>query len=240
MFDLVSGKAAHIPQTPLVPMIVSVVAQVTIVGLVLLIPMLYFTNQLPMPSTMMAFVAPAPPPPPPPPPAPAPTKTEPQRPVPTTGAAAPIEAPPRVEPERAAIGGEEGIPGGMAGGIPSGIVGGVVGGFEVPPPPPPPAPAPRLPVRTGGEIQAPALVRRVDPIYPVLAVRAHVEGVVILEAIVNEQGKVESIKVLRSIGVLDRAAIEAVRQWEYEPLMLNGIRTPFILTVTLSFTLAQS
>jgi protein TonB len=95
-------------------------------------------------------------------------------------------------------------------------------------------------VRTGGNLQAPALITRVEPIYPPIAVQAFITGTAILEATVDEQGAVEDVRVLRSAGaVLDKAALDAVRQWRYEPLLLNGIRTRFILTVVLSFNLQQ-
>jgi TonB family protein len=64
---------------------------------------------------------------------------------------------------------------------------------------------------------------------------AKVGGMVILEAVVGADGKVESVQVLRSVKFLDRAALDAVKQWQYSPLVLNGIPTPFILTVTLNF-----
>jgi TonB family protein len=62
---------------------------------------------------------------------------------------------------------------------------------------------------------------------------------VILEATVSETGRVESVTVLRSGGPLDKAAIGAVKQWQYSPLMLNGRPTPFVLTVTVQFHLAR-
>jgi TonB family protein len=69
-------------------------------------------------------------------------------------------------------------------------------------------------------------------------VSAHLEGVVILEAIVDRDGTVDEVKVLRSVHpLLDREAMLAVKQWRYSPLVLNGIREKFILTVTLSFHL---
>jgi periplasmic protein TonB len=120
------------------------------------------------------------------------------------------------------------------------VVGGIVGGLvevAAAPPPPPPPPAPRQPVRIGGEVLPPALVRRVEPEYPPLAVAAHLEGVVILEATVDAEGRVQQVKVLRSLKFLDKAAIEAVRQWQYAPLTLNGVPTSFVLTVTLNFAL---
>jgi protein TonB len=105
---------------------------------------------------------------------------------------------------------------------------------EVMPPPPPPPAKPR---RIGGDLQAPALLHRVDPDYPGVAVAGKVSGTVILEATVNEAGAVTDVKVLRSIILLDQAAIKAVKQWRYQPLMLNGQAVPFILTVTLTFSL---
>lgn len=88
-------------------------------------------------------------------------------------------------------------------------------------------------------MQAPALIRRVDPDYPPLAVSAHIEGVVILEAVVDQGGRVEDVRVLRSLPLLDNAAKAAVRQWQYSPLLLNGKPERFILTVTVSFRLSR-
>jgi protein TonB len=132
-----------------------------------------------------------------------------------------------------------GVPGGVEGGVPGGVVGGIVGGIveATPPPPPPPAAAPK-PVRIAGEMKAPALLKRVEPEYPPLAVAAHVTGVVILEATVDEQGAVTDVRILRSVHpVIDVEAIKAVKQWRYSPLTLNGHLSPFVLTVTLSFSL---
>jgi len=132
----------------------------------------------------------------------------------------------------------------VEGGIPGGVVGGVLGGSvvrEIPPPPQSSPPPPhRPPIRTGGNIHPPALVIRVDPIYPPLAVQALITGTVILEATVDENGNVTDVRVLRPVNaMLDRAALDAVRQWRYEPLLLNGVRTPFVLTVVLSFNLQR-
>lgn len=113
---------------------------------------------------------------------------------------------------------------------------------EIPPPPPPPLPPPpRAPVRVGGQIQAPALARRVEPIYPDVAVSARIRGVVILEANVDRDGRVVEVKVLRTANrLLDDAAITAVRQWQYRPLILNGLPEPFVLTVVLTFDLTEA
>lgn len=105
------------------------------------------------------------------------------------------------------------------------------------PPPPPPPPAAAKPVRVGGDIAEPRLVHRVNPEYPPIAISARKEGVVILEATVDANGAVDPVKVLRSEPLLDKAAVDAVKQWRYAPLQLNGIAHPFILTVTVSFNL---
>ena len=117
-------------------------------------------------------------------------------------------------------------------------MGGIVGGIsEAPSPPPPPPPDVRKPVRIGGELSAPALLLRVPPVYPELAQKAHIQGLVILEAAVDEHGAVTNVKVLRSVKFLDEPALDAVRQWRYSPLLLNGQPMPFVLTVTVSFTI---
>ncbi|HEY1306607.1 MAG TPA: TonB family protein [Vicinamibacterales bacterium] len=240
MFDLITGNARHLPRHAALPIIASTAAQVLVVGSAIAIPILLVTDTMPEIPTMMAFVAvPPPPPPPPPPPAPAQPKPVATRPAPTSvnQAAAPIEPPAALTPERANEGLDVGVPGGVEGGIPGGIVGGVIGGLPEAPPPPPPAVA-KAPVRIGGQIQQPALVKRVEPQYPEVAVSAHLQGIVILEAVVGREGMVEEIKVLRSVHpLLDREAELAVRQWRYSPLVLNGTRERFVLTVTLSFHL---
>ena len=102
------------------------------------------------------------------------------------------------------------------------------------PPPPPPPPAP---VRVGGNIKQPQKVRDVKPTYPGIAQSARVQGVVIIEATIGPDGKVKDAKVLRSIALLDQAALDAVRQWEFTPTLLNGVPVPVIMTVTGNFTL---
>lgn len=246
MFDLITGKTRHIPSKPGVPLVLSIASQ-TVLVTALVVPVLFFAGALPEVPTMMAFVAaaPAPPPPPPPPPPPAAKAQTPpaMTPVPTTGAA-PLEAPSAIQPERATDPGEIGVAGGVEGGVPGGVVGGVVGGLpsDIPPPPPPPPVAmPKAPVRVGGQVQAPALIKRVEPVYPDIAVNARIRGVVILEAEVDKEGRVVEVKVLRTANVLlDAAATTAVKQWQYKPLVLNGIPEPFVLTVVLTFNLLDS
>lgn len=103
--------------------------------------------------------------------------------------------------------------------------------------PPPPPPAPKAPVRVGNGIRPPQKIHDVAPRYPALARDAHDQGVVILEAVIGEDGSVENVRVLRSKPLLDAAAVEAVRQWRFTPTLLNGQPVPVVMTVTVSFTL---
>jgi protein TonB len=213
-----------------------------IIAAIVIVPVL-MDDFLPEPDrTVRAFfVSPvgiAPPPPPPPPPAagvrvakraPAvPRPTEPPKFV------APVEVPDEIVPEAGIdLGIEGGVPGGVEGGVPGGVVGGIVGGLpqEVKPE--------AQYVRVGGNIKAPKLVRNVQPEYPMLAQQARVQGFVILEARVGVDGAVQSARVIRSIPLLDEAALAAVQQWRYQPLLLNGSPMPFVLTVTVVFKISQ-
>ncbi len=136
-----------------------------------------------------------------------------------------------------------GIPGGTFGSSLSGItaspLGNIVLGGSAPAPPPPPPPKPvRKPVlRTGGDVQQSKLIRRVEPEYPQIAVRARVSGMVVLDVRVDEEGNVESIRVLQGHPLLIGAATKAVAQWKYSPTILNGEPVPVDATVTVIFTL---
>lgn len=131
------------------------------------------------------------------------------------------------------LGIEGGVLGGVEGGVPGGVLGGIVGGLpqtlEAPPPP--------KVVRVGGSITAPKLVKRVQPEYPQLAAQARLTGLVIIEALVDTHGAVKSVKVLRGAPLFDEPALAAVRQWRYQPLLLNGQPTDFIVVVTVMFNL---
>ena len=108
----------------------------------------------------------------------------------------------------------------------------------------PPAPRcsisakPEAPVRVGGKISPPAKLHHVDPIYPDIAAYARVDGVVILEATIDPEGNVQQLRVIRSIPMLDDAALDAVRQWKYEPTIVSGTPVPILMTVTVTFALA--
>jgi protein TonB len=92
-------------------------------------------------------------------------------------------------------------------------------------------------VRIGGAIRQPTKTRNVSPVYPQEARDATVQGIVIIEAVIDAEGRVGEARVIRSIPLLDQAALDAVRQWEFTPTLLNGVPTPVIMTVTVNFSL---
>ena len=221
---------------------ISLVLHSALVLAVAVLPLLYY-DALPSQEALKAFfVQPlevAPPPPPPPPPSssravarPAP-KIEIQQP---SGFVAPIDVPNEINPEEALdLGLEGGVAGGVEGGVPGGVIGGVVGGLPSGAPPPP-----ARVVRIGGQIAQPRKIRNVEPVFPDLAVQSRISALVILEAEVDVRGVVKNVKVLRGHPLFDDSAMQAVKQWRYQPLLLNGEPTGFILTVTVAFNLRSA
>jgi protein TonB len=220
----------------------STLAHAGLVAAVVVLPLL-MDGSLPDPAgdSIQAFFA-VPmelaPPPPPPPPAPA------ARPAVAASApvaerndgfVAPIETPAEITPEEGIdFGVEGGTAGGVEGGVPGGVVGGVIGGLPEAPPPP----ALRA-VRVGGRIKEPTKLKSVPPVYPDAAVVARMEGVVILECLINPQGRVAEVKVLRGAPLLEEAAVEAVKQWVYTPTLIEGVPVPVVMTVTVRFDLSN-
>jgi periplasmic protein TonB len=155
---------------------------------------------------------------------------------------APIEAPPDIAPERD-------MPTAPSDHEVTGVRGvetGVLGGLDLPgnglavEPPPPPPPVSREPIRLHAGMQAPRKIVNVPPRYPALAQLAHIEGVVVLDAVIDQTGRVTDVHVTRSIQALDQAAIDAVRQWRFTPTLLNREPVSILLTVTVRFTLGPS
>lgn len=127
-------------------------------------------------------------------------------------------------------------PSGLIAGVESGPPSAIDGtGFTSVVPPPPPEPI--APIHLHSGMKAPIKIADAAPSYPGLARAAHVEGVVILEAVLDAKGRVESVRVLRSIPLLDQAAVEAVQRWRFTPALLNGEAVPVVMTVTVNFTL---
>ena len=153
-------------------------------------------------------------------------------PVSDTLAAAPPPPPPPPSPPPAAPS------------TPSAPAGAARPGAPPPPPPPPPPPDPDgrkrlvgVAIRVGGNITPPPKTKDVRPLYPPLALAANVEGAVILELRVEADGKVSDARVVQSIPLLDQAATDAAMQWQFQPVLLNGVPTPVIMNVTVDFRL---
>jgi len=204
---------------------------------IVIVPLLQ-AEELPEPAAAVKafFVEPAaapPPPPPPPPPAPKAVVKEAPKPVPQeVKFVAPVEVPQEIKPSAGIdLGTEGGVSGGVEGGVAGGVTGGIVGGLPEGPPPPVQA------VRVGGQIKEPTKTKNVPPVYPDIAKQARVQGIVILECTISPQGRVTDVKVLRGIPLLDQAGIDAVKQWQYTPTLLNGVPVPVIMTVTVNFRL---
>jgi TonB family protein len=90
-------------------------------------------------------------------------------------------------------------------------------------------------IRVGGDVRTPARLVDVPPVLPEEAARAGIRGTVLLEVTIDVDGTVKDARVLRSVPMLDAAALEAVRQWRYEPTTVEGKSVPVIMTVAVSF-----
>jgi len=147
--------------------------------------------------------------------------------------AAPLETPETItqEPESFEVDVPEGV------GIHDlGLVEGKTALIEPPPLPAPPPPKVDKPVRAG-DVTPPQKIHDVSPIYPPIAQAARAQGVVIVEAVIGTDGRVQDARILRSAPLLDEAALAAVRQWLYTPTRLNGQPVSVVMTVTVRFQL---
>jgi protein TonB len=232
--------------------LLSFLAQIGVIVVAILIPMIYF-DALPKSQLSSFLVAPPPPPPPPPPPAAAPPHVI--KVIPRQFDAGRLMAPKVVPKEVAMIKEEElpppssggvvgGVPGGVPGGTAGGVIGGIIGGVPTaapPPPPPPPAPKPVTPqrIRVGGNVQQAKLIRQPKPIYPPLAKQARISGVVRLNAIIGKDGTIQNLTVASGHPLLVPAAMEAVKQWVYQPTLLNGEAVEVVTQIDVNFTLSQ-
>lgn len=95
----------------------------------------------------------------------------------------------------------------------------------------------RLPVRVGGTVRAPTKIRDMRPHYPMLAINAQVTGTVVLDAVIDTQGNVRSAAVVRSVPMLDAAAVQAVMGWKFQPPVVDGVAAPVVVSVTVNFSL---
>jgi len=149
--------------------------------------------------------------------------------------AAPVVSPDGIRPDPGIVHDPEVIDSGaVQGGLTNGIPG---SGANVLPEAPPPPLVPVKPIRVTSGIRPPVRIRDVRPVYPDLAQQARIAGTVIIEAVIGPDGKVTDARVLRSIPLLDRAALDAVSQWLYSPTLLSGVPVSVVMTVTVTFTL---
>ena len=119
-----------------------------------------------------------------------------------------------------------------------GVLGGMLGGAlkGVPPPAAPVAEGPKAPVRVGGNVRPPRLLFGPAPVYPFLARQARLSGVVVIEAVIDEQGNVTGMRVISGHPILIPSAMTAVSKRKYEPTVLDGEPTPIDLRVEVSFS----
>jgi TonB family protein len=110
-------------------------------------------------------------------------------------------------------------------------------GATAPPPPPPPSSLPR--VRVGGNVAAGNLIQQTKPVFPQEAKDNRIQGVVVLEAEINTEGAVTNLRVISGQPVFIQPAIDAVKQWVYKPVMLNGQPVDVVTTVTINFALTD-
>ncbi|MBL8232104.1 MAG: energy transducer TonB [Bryobacterales bacterium] len=237
---------------------VSFLSQLGLVGVLILIPLIY-TDTLPKATLTSFLVAPPPPPPPPPPPAAAqPVKIV--KVAPRQFDAGRLMAPKQIPKEVAMIKEEElppamaanvgvvgGVPGGVPGGTPGGVIGGIIGAVPsaAPPPPPPPPvkkeekpPTPQR-IRVGGNVQSAKLVRQPKPVYPPLAKQARIQGTVKFQAIIGKDGTIQNLQLISGHPLLVPSATEAVKQWVYQPTLLNGEPVEVVTQIDVNFTLSS-
>jgi protein TonB len=107
------------------------------------------------------------------------------------------------------------------------------------PAPQPPVPATRAPLRVGGKVQAAKIVHQVTPVYPPLARQARISGIVRLEAVISRSGLIESLQVMSGHPLLTQAALDAVRQWVYQPTLLNTVPVEVLTQIDVNFKLAE-
>lgn len=232
--------------------LVSFIGQLALLGVLILIPMIYF-DALPRTQLTGFLVAPPPPPPPPPPPAAVPVKMV--KVIPRQFDAGRLTAPKSIPkdvtmikeedlpPPSAAAGVVGGVPGGVPGGTPGGVIGGILGSVSAaPPPPPPPVEQKKATVqriRVGGQVQQANLIRQPKPVYPPLAKQARIQGVVRFNAIIGKDGTIQNLTMISGHPLLVPAAQEAVKQWLYKPTLLNGEPVEVATVIDVNFTLSQ-
>lgn len=239
MFDeLVESSAVKKKTNTSWAVTLSVIVQSLVLFVLILIPLIY-TQALPKAMLSTLLIAPPPPPPPPPPPQAAPVKVI--KPVARLLTQGKLMAP-RAIPKDVAIFKEAELPpepaagGGVLGGLGGDILGGLGGGSSASAPPPPPKAAPSR-IKLGGQVQAAKIVAQPQPLYPALARQARIQGNVVLHAIIDKDGRVGQLEVVSGHPLLVQSALDAVKQWRYQPTQLNGDPVEVDTTITVTFVL---
>lgn len=211
---------------------VSAVTHLLIVAVLVIVP-LTASGVLPMPQSVLAFAVPAPVASPPPPPALPPSPVLPDTVVSANPELAPLSAPDRITAEAppTALTVTIAPVAGLTTSAPA------VALRPAAPPVVASPPQPSGPVPVGGAVGEPRKILHVPPIYPAVARSARRDGTVIIEATIAKDGSVRAARVLRSSGLFDQAALDAVRQWRYTTPTLNGIPVDVTMTVTVHFLL---
>lgn len=133
-----------------------------------------------------------------------------------------------------------GVPGGVAGGPMGGVLGGVLGGaLSAGAKPVAPIAAKAAPVRVGGRVKPPKALFQPAPVYPPLARQARIQGVVQIDAVLDEQGHVAEMKIVSGPPLLYQAAEDALKKWKYEPTYLNDQPIAVQMIVNITFVLGQ-
>jgi len=228
------------PQRNSIDWIVSLLLHILIVGAVVVVP-LAFTEGIDLRAFQLTHLTVPKPPaaaPPPSPAAIAQSLKRVMRPV-QSALLAPTLIPRRIETIKDASAPDiepEGVIGGIPGGEAGGVLGGILGG--VPHGPTAPAPAAKKTVyRIGGDVKPPRQIQIVQPSYPLVARTSRVEGVVVIDAILDEQGNVAEAHAVSGPGLLIPAALKAVIQWKYEPTYLDGAPVAIRMEVHVDFHL---
>jgi protein TonB len=231
---------------------ISLIAHVLIVALLVFVP-IFMPEEMPDQGDRRVVFFDPPPPPPPPLPRGSPQRPEqakPETPKPVSETAkpkseftAPIETP---QPQQTAqlqpdagvrpedqfgsatgsdfgdpLGMEEGVEGGVVGGVPGGVLGGVLGGTG-----------------TGPVMDydaAPRPIKMPKPIYPQEAFVKKIEGTVVVEILIDSQGRVVRARVIQSVPLLDAAALQCVYQWVFQPAVKHGRPVPTIAHAPVAF-----
>ena len=228
-------------------LLVALTLHAVVIGVPILLGLFYTATLSPKEFATMLLLAPLPPPPPP--PAPAAVAVARQAPKHVFMSEGRLLAPTVVPKEVAMIkeaplepdvlgGVAGGVPGGVPGGQMGGVIGGILGGIPGSVRPVAPVGAySKQPVRVGGRVRRPQSIKQIAPRYPVLARDTHFSGEVVIDAILDERGNVTEIKVLSGPPLFYSAAMEALKEWKYEPTYLNDEPISVQLIVTITFRL---